>query len=100
MGKLKVSAKQRRMQISFCDPEAGVMEHAFLELGNSVGGGELVQLGGVAAESCLDQSRNMPGGPGQLSSGRFLVVYGTPSASCIRNLISRNWNDSFSASDQ
>lgn len=42
MGKLRVSAKQRRMQITFCDPEAGVMEHAFLELGNSVcvwGGG-------------------------------------------------------------
>lgn len=48
MGKLRVSAKQRRMQISFCVPEAGVMEHAFLELGNNVGG-TLVQLGGIAA---------------------------------------------------
>lgn len=38
LGKLRVSAKQKRMQITFCDLEAGVMEQAFPELGNSGGG--------------------------------------------------------------
>lgn len=36
--KLRVSAQQRRMQITLCDPEAGVMEHAFPGLVNSGGG--------------------------------------------------------------
>lgn len=60
-GKAKCLSEKRGMQLTFCDSESGATEHAFLDW-----------IRARKAKSCLDKSRNMPGGPNQLSYGQFL----------------------------
>lgn len=99
MGKLRVSAEQRGMRLTLCDPEAGVMEHAFLDLDKSGGGWSdwIVQL---LSKSYLDKSKKCQEEPinSVLDDSLWftehlpLLVSGTS--------YSRNWNDNPPVSDQ
>lgn len=99
MGKLRVSAEQRGMQLTLCDPEAGVMEHAFLDLDKSRGGwsGWVLQL---LSKSYLDKSKKRQEEPTNsvlddslwFTEHLPLLVSGTS--------YSRNWNDNPPVSDQ